>query len=110
MQCRQLQNKEQGNTLEQRVDDVIRGWKQKTKVCKPHTLNVHEQIVWTNKEGQDSPMSHGHNTNYNYMTSHNRTDDDDLTLTLNGSNSGSGESHGSGLHSCWVCGIEGHLS
>ena len=110
LHCRQLQNKEQGNTLEQRVDDVIRGWEQKTKVCKPQTLDVHEQTVWTNNESQDSPMSHGCNTNYRHMTSHNRTDDDDSTLTLNSNNSVSGESHGLSLYSYWVCGTEGQLS
>ena len=76
---RQLQNKEQGNTLEQRVDDLIRGWEQKTRVCKPQTLNVYEQIVWTNNEGQDSPVYHDCNTYHKYMTSHNRTDNDDST-------------------------------
>ena len=51
--CRQLQNKEQGNTLEQRAGEVIRGREQKTKVNKLHMLNVHEQTMWTNNEGQD---------------------------------------------------------
>ena len=81
MHCRQLQNKEQGNTLEQKVDEIIRGWEQKTKVHKPHMLNVHEQTMWTNNEGRDSPMSLGHIANYKYMTSHNRNDEDDSTLT-----------------------------
>ena len=63
LHCRQLQNKEQANALEQRVDDAIRGLDQKTRVCKPQTLNVHEQTAWTNNGGQDSPMSHCHNTN-----------------------------------------------
>ena len=94
LHCRQLQNKEQGNTLEQRVDNVIRGWEQKTRVCKCQTLDVHEQTVWTNNEGQDSPMSHGHNANYKYMTSCNRNDDDDSTLIPNGNNSIGRESHG----------------
>ena len=31
LHCRQLLNIEQGSTLEQRVDEVIRGWEQKTK-------------------------------------------------------------------------------
>ena len=91
--CRQLQNKEQGNTLEQKVDNVIRGWEQKTRVCKPQTLDVHEQIVWTNNEGQDSPIRHGHNPNNKYMTSCNRADNDDSTLTPNGNNNVSEESH-----------------
>ena len=106
----QLQNKEQGNTLEQRVDNVIRGLEQKTKVHKAHTLDVHEQIGWTNNEDQDSLLSHDHNINYNYMTSCNRMDDDDSALTPDGNNSVSREPHGLSLYSCWVCGTEGHLS
>ena len=31
LHCRQLQNEEQGHTLEQRVDDVIRGLETKDK-------------------------------------------------------------------------------
>ena len=100
LHCRQLQNKEKGNTLEQRVDYVITGWEQKKRVCKPQTLDVHEQTVWKNNEGQDSPMSHGHNTNYKHMTSHNRTDSDDSTLIPNGNNSVSGELQCSSLYSC----------
>ena len=110
LHCRQLKNKEQWNTLEQGVDNIIRVWEQKTRVCKPQTLDVHEQTVSTNNEGQDSPMSHGHNTNYKYMTSHNRTDDDDSTLTQNSNNSFGGESHGLSLYSCWVHWTEDHLS
>ena len=72
-----------------------------------------------NHESQESPMSYGHNVNYNHMTLHNRSVyssqlnpgvDDDSTLTPNGSNSVSGDSHGLSLYSCWVCGMEGHLS
>ena len=44
LHSRQLQNKEQGNTLEQRVNDVIRGWEQKTRVCKPrHSMSMNKQ-------------------------------------------------------------------
>ena len=83
LHCRKLQNEEQGHTLEQRVDNVIRGWEQKTIVCKPQTHNVHEQTVWTSNKGQDSPMNHGCDANYKYMTSCKRTDDDDdSTLIL----------------------------
>ena len=42
LHCRQLQNKEQGNTLEQRVDSVIKDWEQKKRVCKSQTFG-HEQ-------------------------------------------------------------------
>ena len=63
-------------------------------------LDVHEQTMWTDNEGQHSPVSHGHDANYKYMTPHNRSDDDDSTLTLNGSNSVSEGSHGSSLYSC----------
>ena len=119
LHCRQLQNKEQGNILEQRVDEVIRGWEQKTKACKPHIFNDHEQTMWTNYEGQDSPMSHGHDVNYSYMTPHNRGiyalqankgDDDNSTLTPNGSISISGDLYGVCLYSCWMCGMVVHLS
>ena len=103
LHCRQLQNKEQGNTLEQIVDDGVRGWEQKT------ILDVHEQTVWTNNEGQDSPISHGCDTNYKDMILCSRTDEDDSALTLNGNNSVSGESHSLSLYSCRVCGTEGHL-
>ena len=74
--------------------------------------------MWTNHEGQDSPVSHGHNVNYNHTTPCNRGvyslqanpgDDDDLTLTPNGSNNIRGDSHDSSLYSHWVCGMEGHL-
>ena len=82
-----LQHKEQGNNLEQRVDDIIKGWEQKTSVCKPQTFDVHEQTVWKNNKDQDSPMSQGQDINYKYVTSHNRIDDDNSTLTLNGNNS-----------------------
>ena len=41
--CRQVQEKEQGNTLEQRVDEVTRGWEQKTKAHKPCTVDANEQ-------------------------------------------------------------------
>ena len=49
--------------------------------------------MWTNNEGQYSPMNHGHNANYIYMTQHNRSDSDDSTLTPIGSSSVSGESY-----------------
>ena len=74
--------------------------------------------MWTNHEGKDSLMSHGHDINISHMTPHNRGayalqtnpgSDDDSTLTPKGSNSISGDSHGSILYSCWVYGIEGHL-
>ena len=116
MLCRQLQNEEQGNTLEQRVGKVIRGWEQRTKAFKP--THSDEQTMWTNHEGQDSPMSQDLNINYKYMTPHNRGiypsqanpgDNDDSTLTPNGSNSISGDLPGLSLYSCWVCGMEGHL-
>ena len=110
LHCRQLQYEEQGHTLEQRVDDVIRGWEQKTRVCKPQTHNVHEQTAWTNNEGQDSPVSNGCDANYKYMTLCKRSDNDDSTLTPNGNNTVSGESHVLSLYSCWVYGTEGHLS
>ena len=35
LHSRQLQNEEQGHTMEHKVDDVIRGWEQRTRVCKP---------------------------------------------------------------------------
>ena len=92
------------------MDDVIKGWEQRTRVWKSQPFNVHEQTVWTNNEGQDSPMNQGHDINYKYMTLHKRIDDDDSTLTPNGNKSISGESYGSSLCSCWVCGTEGHLS
>ena len=41
LHCRQLQNKEEGSPLEQRVDDIMRGWEKETKVHKPHTLDIH---------------------------------------------------------------------
>ena len=75
--------------------------------------------MWTNHEGLDSPMRHGHNVKYNHMTLHyrgvyslqsNLGDDDDSILTHHGSNSISGDSHGLSLYSHWVCGMEGHLS
>ena len=102
LHCKQLQNKEQGNTLEERVDDLIKGWEQKTTVCKFQTFG-HEQTVWTNNEDQDSPVSWGHDISCKYMTSHNRIDDDDSTLTLSDNSSTSGESYGSKLYSCRVC-------
>ena len=108
LHCRQLQNEEQGHTLEQRVDNIIRGWEQRTRVCEPQKHNIHEQTVWKNNKGQDSPMSHGCDMYYKYMTPNNRTDDS--TLTPNSCNSVSGESHGLNLYSCWICGTEGHLS
>ena len=43
LRCRQLQHIEQDNTLEQRADEVIRGWEQKTKACKLHIFNDSEQ-------------------------------------------------------------------
>ena len=116
--CSQLQIKGWGSRLEQRVDEVIRRREQKTKANKPHIFDDHEQTVWTNHEGQNSPVSHGHNVNYNHMTLHNRGvhlshsnpgGNDDSTLTPNGSNSISGDSHGLSLYSCWVCGMEGNL-
>ena len=110
LHSRQLQNEEQWHTMEQRVDDIIRGWEKRARVCKPQTHNVHEQTMWTNNEGQDSPMSHGYDANCKYLTSHKRTDNDNSTLTPNGDNSVSGELHGWGLYSCLVCGTEGHLS
>ena len=118
MHCNQLQNEDQGKTLEQRVDEVIRRGS-KTKANKPHIFDDHEQTMWRNHEGQDSPVSHGHNVNYSHMTLCNRGvypsqsnpgDADDTTLTPNGSNSISGDAHGSSLYSCWVCGTQGHLS
>ena len=118
LHCKQLQNIEQGNTLEQRVDKVIRGWKQKTKACKPHIFDVHEQTMWTNNEVQDSPVSHGHNVDYKYKTPCNRGiyssqtkpgGNDDSTLTPNSGNNISGDSNDLSLYSCWVCGMEGHL-
>ena len=90
-------NEEQGHTLEQRVDDVIRGWKQRTRVCKPQSHNVHAQTAWTNNEGQDSPMGQGYDANYKYMTSHKRTDDNNSTLTANGNKSVNGKLHGLSL-------------
>ena len=78
-------------------------------MCKPQTFNVHEQTVWTNNEGQDSPVSQGHDSNYKCTTSHNRIDDDS-TLTLNGNSSISNESYGCSLYSYWVCEPEAHLS
>ena len=51
LHSRQLQNKEQGTTLEWILDDIIKGWEQKTRVHKPQTLNVHEQTVWMSNEG-----------------------------------------------------------
>ena len=119
LHCRQLLNIEQGSTLEQRLDGVIRGWKQKTKAHKFCISDDHKQMLWTNHESKDSPMSHGHDINYNYITPHNRgaygsqtnlCHDDNSTLTPKGSNSVSGDLHGSSLYSCWVCGTEGNLS
>ena len=105
LHCRQLQNKEQRNTLEQRVDEVIRGWEQKTKVHKPHTLHVHEQTMWTNNEDQDSLINHGHNDNYKYMTPHNRSDDVESTLTPSLYSSGYGVGQKATYHdtvlNCW---------
>ena len=100
LHCRQLQNEEQGYTLEQRVDDIIRAWEQRKRVCKPQTHNVHEQTGWTNNKGQDSPVSHGCDGNYKYMTPYKRTDDDYSTLTPSISNSVSGELHSSEVYSC----------
>ena len=113
LHCKELQNIEQGNTLEQRVDEVIRGWEQKTKPCKHHIFDDHEQTIWTNHEGKDSPMSHGHDINYNCTTPRNEGvnalqanpgNDDDSTLTPKGSNSISEDSHASSLYSCWCVG------
>ena len=118
LHCRQLQNIEQGNTLEQRVDEIIRGWEQKTKAHKFCICDDHKQTMWMNHEGKDCLMSHGHDINCNHMKPCNRGvyalqansgKDDDSTLTPNGSNSFSGDSHDSCLYSCWVCGTEGHL-
>ena len=74
--------------------------------------------MWMNHEGHDSPMSHSHNVNHNHMTLctrgayslHSNPGDNDDYSDPNGSNSVSGYLHGSGLYSCWVCGMQGHLS
>ena len=79
--CSQLQNEEQGNTLEQSVNEIIRNREQRT---------LHKRGVYS---------SH---SNLGYY--------DDSTLTPNGSNGISGDSHGSSLYCCWVCGIESFLS
>ena len=118
LHCKQLQNIEQGNTLEQRVDEVIRGWEQKTKACKLCIFDDHEQTMWTNHEGKDIPMSYWYDINYSHMTPCNRGvnavqanpgNDDDSTPTPKGSNSISGDLHGLSLYSYLVCGMEGHL-
>ena len=41
LHCRQVQNKKWGNTLEQIVDEVIRGWEQTKRTCKPHNFDHH---------------------------------------------------------------------
>ena len=73
LHCRQLQNEEQGNTLEQRVDELIRRLRGKDKSMQTShffmTVNKQCELIMRVKE---SPMSHGHNANYNYMTPHNR--------------------------------------
>ena len=72
--------------------------------------------MWTNHEGQGSPVSHGHSVNYNHTTLHNKgvylsqanpDGNDDPIVTPNSSSSVSGDSHGMSLCSCWVCGMEG---
>ena len=50
LHCSQLWNKEQGNTLEQRVDEVIRWREQKTKTNKSHILmTMNQQCGWTTR-------------------------------------------------------------
>ena len=82
---------------------LLEGGNKRQKQTNLTFFNDHEQIMWMNHEGQNSPMSHGHNVNYNHMAPHNRGvyssqsnpgDDDDSTLTQNGSNSVNGDSHG----------------
>ena len=110
LHCRQLQNIEQGDTLEQRIDEVIRDWEQKTKPHKLCIFDDHEQTMWTNHEDKNSPLSLGHDINYNHMMPYNRGvdalqanpgNDDNSTLTPKGSNSINGDSHGLSLYSCW---------
>ena len=45
LHCRQLENKEQGNTLNKKVDNVMRGCEQKNKSVQTLEPDVHEQTV-----------------------------------------------------------------